>query len=60
VVQRKDDSEEVVRDRLVAYASQTFPCLEQLVDRVPVHNVDGVGAIDVVRTRIFAALSLGA
>lgn len=60
VVQRKDDSEEVVHDRLVAYASQTFPCLEQLVDRVLVHNVDGVGAIDVVRTRIFAALSLAA
>ncbi len=60
VVQRKDDTEEVVRDRLVAYAAQTFPCLEQLVGRVPVHNVDGVGSIEEVRVRIFSALGLQA
>lgn len=58
VVQRKDDTEAVVQDRLVAYAAQTFPCLEQLTERVPVHNVDGVGSIDSVRERIFAALAL--
>lgn len=58
VVQRKDDTEAVVQDRLVAYAQQTFPCLEQLQDRTPVHNLDGVGSIDDVQRRIFAALSL--
>lgn len=58
VVQRKDDSEAVVRDRLVAYAEQTFPCLEQLRGRTPVHDLDGVGSIDEVQRRIFAALSL--
>jgi adenylate kinase len=58
VVQRKDDAESVVRDRLVAYGQQTFPCLEQLVDRVPVHDIDGVGSIDAVRARIFGALGL--
>jgi adenylate kinase len=58
VVQRKDDTEAVVRDRLVAYAEQTFPCLDQLVDRVPVHNIDGVGSIEAVQARVFAALSL--
>ncbi len=58
VVQRKDDSEDVVRDRLVAYANQTFPCLEQLRDRTPIHNVDGVGSIEGVQGRIFGALGL--
>jgi len=58
VVHRKDDTESVVRDRLVAYAQQTFPCLEQLADRVPVHNIDGVGPIDAVKGRIFGALGL--
>ncbi|GDX78850.1 adenylate kinase [Deltaproteobacteria bacterium] len=58
VVQRKDDTEAVVQDRLVAYANQTFPCLEQLVDRTPIHNIDGVGGIEQVKGRIFAALGL--
>ena len=58
VVQRKDDTEAVVRDRLVAYANQTFPCLEQLRDRTPIHDVEGNGGIAEVQIRIFAALSL--
>ncbi len=58
VVQRKDDTEAVVRDRLEAYAAQTFPCLEQLRDRTPIHDIDGVGGIDEVKGRIFAALAL--
>lgn len=58
VVQRKDDTEDVVRDRLVAYANQTFPCLEQLRDRTPIHDVDGVGSIEGVQARIFGALGL--
>lgn len=58
VVQRKDDQEAVVRDRLVAYAAQTFPCLDQLRDRTPVHDIDGVGGIDEVQRRIFGALAL--
>jgi len=58
VVQRKDDSEDVVRDRLVAYANQTFPCLEQLRDRTPIHDVDGVGSIEGVQGRIFGALGM--
>ena len=58
VVQRKDDSEDVVRDRLQAYAAQTFPCLDQLRDRTPIHDIDGVGGIDEIQRRIFAALAL--
>ena len=58
VVQRKDDTEAVVQDRLKAYAEQTFPCLEQLRERTPIHDVDGVGDISVVQARIFGALGL--
>ncbi len=58
VVQRKDDTEAVVRDRLEAYAGQTFPCLEQLRDRTPIHDIEGVGGIAEVQGRIFAALGL--
>ncbi|MBM4390989.1 MAG: adenylate kinase [Deltaproteobacteria bacterium] len=58
VVQRKDDTEAVVRDRLEAYAAQTFPCLDQLRDRTPIHDVDGVGGIDEVKGRIFTTLAL--
>ncbi len=58
VVQRKDDTEAVVRDRLVAYASQTFPCLGELAERTPIKSVDGTGGIDEVGKRIFAALGL--
>lgn len=58
VVQRRDDTEAVVQDRLAAYAAQTFPCLEQLAGRVPIHEVDGNGGIDQVRDRIFAAMAL--
>ena len=58
VVQRKDDTEAVVKDRLAAYAAQTFPCLDQLRDRTPIHDVDGEGGIADVQQRIFAAMSL--
>lgn len=59
VVQRKDDTEAVVRDRLIAYADQTFPCLAQLRERTPIHDVDGVGTIAEVQSRIGTALGLG-
>ncbi len=58
VVQRKDDVEDVVRDRLVAYGAQTFPCLAELRDRLPVHDLSGEGGIDEVQRRIFASLAL--
>jgi adenylate kinase len=55
-VQRRDDTESVVRDRLAAYAAQTHPCLAELRDRTPIHDVDAVGGIDEVRRRIRHAL----
>ncbi len=59
VVQRADDAESVVLDRLQVYADQTFPCIEVLRAVAPIHDVDGVGDIAVIRSRIYAALHLG-
>jgi len=58
VVQRADDADAVVRDRLGVYAAQTFPCIDVLRAAGPVHDVDGVGDIGAVRARIHAALGL--
>ncbi len=59
VVQRADDAESVVLDRLQVYADQTFPCIEVLRAVAPIHDVDGVGDIAAVRGRVYAALNLG-
>lgn len=58
IVQRKDDSAEVVQKRLDAYASETAAVLPFLRRFVPIHDLDGTGGIDDVKSRIFAALSL--
>lgn len=58
VVQRKDDAEAVVQQRLLTYETQTAAALPLLRDAAPVHDVDGVGGVDKVRARIFAALGL--
>ena len=59
VVQRKDDSEEVVVARLATYARETAPVLGVLRGAAVVHDIDGVGPIDGIRARIFGALRLG-
>ena len=59
IVQRPDDAEAVVRDRLRVYADQTFPCIAVLRTVAPIHEVDGVGDIATVKGRIFSALRLG-
>lgn len=59
IVQRADDAESVVRDRLQIYADQTFPCIEVLRAVAPIHDVDGVGDIAQIKSRVFAALDLG-
>lgn len=58
IVQRKDDAEAVVRDRLDVYESQTAAALPVLRTSATVHDIDGVGSVDEIRTRIFAALGL--
>jgi adenylate kinase len=64
LVQRKDDEEATVRNRLGVYHAQTEPLVAyykkwaQTGDaRAPkYHRVDGIGTVDEVRDRVFAAL----
>lgn len=67
LVQREDDKEETVRKRLEVYHDQTKPLVdyyskwEQSGDaRAPkVLNVPGVGSVEEIRDRVFAALGRG-
>jgi len=61
---RVDDEEHTVRKRLAVYHQQTEPLIEYYIQKMktdpehaPVHiRVDGVGTVDEVKNRIFAAL----
>jgi adenylate kinase len=53
---RADDTAEVIRRRQEVYLDETQPLIAVYADRGLVHEVDGLGAIDEVTTRIFAAL----
>ena len=64
LVQRDDDKEETVRNRLEVYHRQTEPLLayyakwaEEGDGQAPkYHRIDGIGTVDEVRDRVFAAL----
>ena len=64
LVQRADDREETVKNRLAVYHQQTEPLVDfyekwyQIGDpKAPkYHRVDGIGTVEAVRDRIFAAL----
>ena len=64
LVQREDDKEDTVKKRLAVYHEQTEPLIEYYKKwystrdaKAPkYHRVDGIGAVDEVRNRIFAAL----
>ena len=53
---RADDTEETIRVRQQVYADQTAPLLEVYCARGLLVEVDGLGAIDEVSDRVFAAL----
>ena len=65
LVQRPDDAEETVRNRLAVYHKQTEPLIgyysrwagsgDQHAPRH--HRIDGLGSVEEVRDRIFAALA---
>ncbi len=65
LVQRPDDSEETVRNRLAVYHRQTEPLIGYYArwaasgdKHAPRHHrIDGLGTVDEVRDRIFAALA---
>lgn len=64
LVQRKDDLEETVRNRLGIYHRQTEPLVDYYMawqktgdKKAPrYHRVDGIGTVEQVRDRIFAEL----
>jgi adenylate kinase len=53
---RADDNEETIRVRLQVYADQTAPLLEVYRSRGLLVEVNGLGEIDEVSDRVFAAL----
>tara|TARA_R110000868_G_scaffold199758_2_gene446817 strand:+ start:363342 stop:363926 length:585 start_codon:yes stop_codon:yes gene_type:complete len=53
---RVDDSEEAIRHRQEVYQRETAPLLEMFDERGLLIEVDGLGPIDEVTARIFAAL----
>lgn len=52
LVQREDDREDVVRERLAVYADLTEPLVECYRRRGILHRVDGTGTIDAVWQRV--------
>ena len=54
---RTDDTEEVIANRLAIYERETAPILAVYRERDLVLAVDGVGSLDEVTERIFAALA---
>ena len=63
MIQRVDDNEDIVRDRLSIYHQQTQPLVNYYSDDAleensgtKFHAISGVGTLDEVKTRINAAL----
>jgi adenylate kinase len=56
VGQRTDDTEERVRNRYRDYQSSTLPVLEHYEHLGVVRHVDGLGPVEEVTTRLYAAL----
>ena len=55
---RADDTEDVVRRRQELYGEQTAPLIEVYRDRGLLIEIDGLGEVDDVTQRIFAALDV--
>ncbi|MGN6575873.1 MAG: adenylate kinase [Nocardioides sp.] len=53
---RADDTEDVIRRRQEVYADQTAPLLEVYAGRGLLVEVDGLGSVEQVSSRVFAAL----
>ena len=63
MIQRVDDNEEIVRDRLSIYHQQTQPLVNYYSEvalegnsGTKFHSISGVGTLDEVKTRINTAL----
>ena len=58
LIQRKDDTEETVKNRLDVYAKQTKPLLEFYENLGLVKSIEGIGDIDVIFNNIKVALEV--
>lgn len=56
LVQRKDDTEQVIRERLKVYTSQTLPVAEAYRSKGILVEIDGSGEVDAVGSRLKAGL----
>lgn len=61
LAQREDDEEETVRKRLRVYHEQTRPLVDfysglKGADAPAYHRIEGVGSVDQIRDKVFAAL----
>ena len=55
---RSDDTEDVIRRRLEVYGAQTAPLTAMYRDQGLLVQVDGLGSVDDVTSRVFVALGL--
>jgi len=56
LVQRPDDTEQVIRERMNVYRAQTLPVAQAYRDKGLLVEVDGFGEVDAVRARLNAGL----
>ena len=56
IIQRKDDNEETIANRLKVYLAQTAPLKEYYQQKGAFHSIDGLRTIEDVRDDIYAAL----
>jgi len=56
LVQRPDDTEQVIRERMKVYAEQTLPVAEAYRSRGLLIEIDGFGGVDAVRSRLTSGL----
>jgi adenylate kinase len=57
---REDDTEDVIRHRLDVYAQETAPIASVYADRGLLAQVDAIGEVDDVTTRLLAAIGTSA
>jgi len=56
LVQRPDDTEQVIRERMKVYADQTLPVAEAYRSKGLLIEIDGLGEVDAVRARLTSGL----
>jgi len=59
LVQRPDDTEKVIRERMKVYSDQTLPVAQAYRAKGILVEVDGFGEVDAVRARLNAGLGKG-